>query len=214
MVGKYRGAAAIIQSTCPKAVYVHCAAHSLNLCVVGACKIQIVKNMMGSMVESCLFFSNSPKCQLELEKHIQTIECTNAKKLVSLCKTRWVARIDALQVFFDLYPAAVVKTLEVISEGATTGWNAESCRTAESLMICITIFQFLMAYVVTKKCLKYTKGLTTSLQTRAKDKEWFDAAVALGHKVDAPPPQLPRCCSRQTARNNTPGEFTPSVPYQ
>ena len=134
---------------------VHCAAHSLNLCVVGACKIQKVKNMM---VELCLFFSNSPKRQIELEKHIQTIEGTNAKKL---CKTRWVARIDALQVFFDLYPA-VVKTLEVISEGATTGWNAESCRS----VICITKFQFLMAYVVTKKCLQYTKG---SLQKIAKD---------------------------------------------
>ena len=79
MVGKYIGAAAIIQSTCPKAVSVHCAAHSLNLCVVGACKIQIVKNMMGSMVELCLFFSNSTKRQLELEKHIQTIDGTNAK---------------------------------------------------------------------------------------------------------------------------------------
>ena len=96
-----------------------------------------------------------------------------------------------------------------------------------------------MAYVVTKKCLQYTKGLTTSLQKRAKDicqaygevnsivatlsevrstidikhKEWFDAAVALGQKVDAPPPQLPRCCSRQTARNNTPGE-TPDIYYK
>ena len=47
MAGKYRGAAAIIQSTCPKAVYVHCAAHSLDLCVVAACNIQI---------ELCLFF--------------------------------------------------------------------------------------------------------------------------------------------------------------
>ena len=89
MAGKYRGAAAIIQSTCPKAVYVHCAAHSLNLCVVGACKIQMVKNiMMGSMVELCLFFSNSPKRQLELEKHIHSIQSTNPRKLVSLCKTR------------------------------------------------------------------------------------------------------------------------------
>ena len=43
MAGKYRGMAAIIQSTYPKAVYVHCAAHSLNLCVVAACNIQMVK---------------------------------------------------------------------------------------------------------------------------------------------------------------------------
>ena len=57
MSGKHRGTAATIQTTCPKAVYVHCAAHSLNLCVVAACNIQLVKNMMGTMVEICLFFS-------------------------------------------------------------------------------------------------------------------------------------------------------------
>ena len=34
MAGKCRGAAACIQSACPKAVYIHCAAHTLNLCVV------------------------------------------------------------------------------------------------------------------------------------------------------------------------------------
>ena len=133
----------------------------------------------------------------------------------------------------------MVKTLEVISEGGTTGWNTESCRLAESLMTSITKFQFLIAYVVTKQCFQYTKGLTISLQKRAKDicqaydevdsiiaalsevrstidvkhKEWFDAAVALGQTVDAPPPQLPRCCSRQTAQNNTPGE-TPDIYYK
>ena len=100
MAGKYRDTAAGIQSTCPKAVYVHCAAHSLNLCVVAACSIQLVKNMMGTMVEICLFFSNSPKRQLELENNIKSIEGATAKKLVSLYKIRWVARIDALEVFF------------------------------------------------------------------------------------------------------------------
>lgn len=238
MAGKYRGAAAVIQSTCPKAVYVHCAAHSLNLCVVAACNIQMVKNMMGNMVELCLFFSNSPKRQLELEKHINSIEGATAKKLVSLCKTRWVARIDALDVFFDLYPA-VIKTLDVISEGSTSGWNAESCRSAENLMICTTKFQFIIAFIVTKKCFAYIKGLTTSLQKRAKDicqaysevssivsalsevretidakhKEWFDTAISLGQKVNAPPPQLPRRCSRQVARSNIPGE-TPEIYYK
>ena len=95
------------------------------------------------------FFSNSPKRQLELEKYIKSIEGATAKKLVSLCKTRWVARIDAFEVFFDLFPA-VIKTLEVISEGSASGWNAESCRSAENLMICTTKFQFIIAFVVAK----------------------------------------------------------------
>ena len=75
-------------------------AHSLNLCVVAACNIQLVKNMMGTMVEIRLFFCHSPKHQLELENNIKSIPGATAKKLVSLRKTRCVARIDALEVFF------------------------------------------------------------------------------------------------------------------
>ena len=94
-------------------MYVHCAAHTLNLYVVAACKIQLVQNMMSTMVKICLFFSNSPKRELELETNIQAMNSGKATKLVSLCKTLWVARIDALEVFLDLYPT-VVHTLEVI----------------------------------------------------------------------------------------------------
>ena len=178
------------------------------------------------MVEICLFFSNSPKRQLELENNIKSIEGATAKKLVSLCKTRWVARIDALEVFFDLFPV-VITTLEVISEGSTSGWNAESCRSADYFL---TKFQFVIAFVVAKQCLGYIKGLTISLQKRAKDicqacnevssivtaltevranidvkhREWFDIAVALCQKVNASAPELPRRCSHQTSRSNTP----------
>ena len=182
--------------------------HSLNLCVVAACSVQAVRNMMGTMLEVCLFFSNSPKRQLELERNIQSIGDATAKKLVNLCKTRWVARIDALDVFYDLFPS-VLKTFEVISEG--TDWNQESRRSAENLLTCITKFEFLLAFVVTKQCLGYIKGLTVSLQKRAKDickaysevssviralsevrsdidvkhKVWHDMALALGEKVSA-----------------------------
>ncbi len=86
MAGKYRGAAACIQAICPKAVYIHCAAHTLNLCVVAACKVQLLKNMKSIMVDVWLYFSNSPKRQQELDKQIELIEGTHVRKLVSLCK--------------------------------------------------------------------------------------------------------------------------------
>ena len=56
---------------------------------------------------------------------------------MSLCKTWWVARIDALEVFFDLFPF-VVQTLEAISEGSAGGWNTDSSRQAVSLVSSIT----------------------------------------------------------------------------
>ena len=135
--------------------------HSVIL--VAACKIQLVQNMMSTMVKICLFFSNSPKRELELETNIQAMNSGKATKLVSLCKTLWVARIDALEVFLDLYPT-VVHTLEVISSGSAGGWNSDSCSSANSLLTCITQFQFVISFIVTSKCLGYIKGLTISLQ--------------------------------------------------
>lgn len=137
-------------------------------------------------------------------------------KLVSMCKTWWVARIDALEVFVDLLPA-VVSTFESIAEGSSNGWNSESARAAIVLLVVITQFKFIMALMVAQKGLGYIKGLTISLQKRAKDicnaynevknvmealnvvcrsidvyhKEWFDAAAALSQKVGASDPQLP-----------------------
>ena len=46
MAGKCSGAAATIQKKYPKALYVHCASHALNLCVASACNIQIVSNLI------------------------------------------------------------------------------------------------------------------------------------------------------------------------
>ena len=140
----------------------HCAAHTLNLCVVAACSLQLVKNMMAMMIKICLFFSNSPKRQLKFEKHALS------RKLVDMCKTRWVARIDALEVFLNIFPA-VIQALEVISEGASSGWNADSRCSAGNVLTCISQLKFVITFIVVIKCLVYIKGLTTSLKQTAKD---------------------------------------------
>ena len=47
MAGKCSGAARRIADKYPKAPYVHCGSHALNLSVASACNIQVVRNMMG-----------------------------------------------------------------------------------------------------------------------------------------------------------------------
>ena len=79
---------------------------------------------------------------------------------MNLCKTQWVARIEAFEVFRDMLPA-LVSTLEIIS--TAHGWNAESSKKASALLISITQFQFLMSLEVTWVGLRF-KGLTISLQ--------------------------------------------------
>ena len=46
MAGKCKGAASRIIRQFPLAMYVHCNSHQLNLCVVKACNLQSVRNMM------------------------------------------------------------------------------------------------------------------------------------------------------------------------
>ena len=59
--GKHQGCAAIIRNQSPKARYVYCAAHVLNLCVVAACNVDEVSKMWATMKELFFFFDNSPK---------------------------------------------------------------------------------------------------------------------------------------------------------
>lgn len=48
MAGCSKGVATRINDKFPKALYIHCAAHRLNLCVVKCCSICEVNNMMGT----------------------------------------------------------------------------------------------------------------------------------------------------------------------
>lgn len=48
MAGKRKGAAARILEAFPKAIYTHCAAHALNLCVVKCCSVAEIRNMMNT----------------------------------------------------------------------------------------------------------------------------------------------------------------------
>ena len=100
MAGKCMGAAACTQRKYQKAVCVHCTSHTLNLCVVAACEVQSIKNMMATLVQICLFFSFPKRRQLELDKQMEAMNFTdsNRKKLVSLCNTRWVSRLESLEV--------------------------------------------------------------------------------------------------------------------
>ena len=56
-----------------KALYMHCSAHRLNLCVMKCCSIREVYNVMQTSDKMSCFFGNSPKRQLLLEKWIDSV---------------------------------------------------------------------------------------------------------------------------------------------
>lgn len=164
MAGKAKGAAARISELHPKAVYTHCAAHVLNLCVVKCCTIPEIRNKMDVADGVCRFFGNSPKRQMCLEAWVEReLEGEKRKKIKSVCKTRWVERPEAFEVFLDLYQPLVF-SLEDIKDSTT--WNQETRKDAGSFFLALCRFPFICSLVVTKEVLGFTKALSVKLQGR------------------------------------------------
>ena len=167
MAGKYIGAATLISKEYPAALYVHCAAHRLNLCVADACKVQTIKNMMSVVRKASYFFDGSPKRQQILEKYIK--ECcpqSSHRTLVDVCRTRWVERIDGISRFEEMLPA-VIKTWEEMKSNENDIYNADTSSDAESLYAYCKKFSVVFALVVTRECFYRIRGATLMLQSRS-----------------------------------------------
>ena len=70
MVGATKGAASIIRSQYPKAIYFHCASHKLNLCLASSCKLSCVTTMMSHITALSNFFNYLPGKQECLESAV------------------------------------------------------------------------------------------------------------------------------------------------
>ncbi|CAI6377563.1 unnamed protein product [Macrosiphum euphorbiae] len=143
MSGKYNGVQTVIRQKYPKALYLHCAAHSLNLAVSTSCNIKSIRNCLG-VVEKLYVFFNTPKRQNVLISEIEKSDTEfRVKTLKRLCVTRWVEKYDSLNDFYELFPV-VVKALDTIC----SEWSDTT--DASILKKCILDSEFLIALSVTK----------------------------------------------------------------
>lgn len=104
---------------------------------------------------------------MSLEDHVKCYPNTLKTKLLPLCRTHWVERLNALEVTLDL-TVAVTNTFSDRSQNIDTQWNRDTIAQATFLIKSID-FDFIFNLVVTQKVLFYTSGITTSLQTRGID---------------------------------------------
>ena len=119
--------AALITAQYPLALYLHCASHYLNLAVVKSLQVTSVRNMMGVVDRVYVFFAAHPKRQRALDKVIsETQPESSITKLKDLCRTRWIQRIDSLQVFQSLHISVVSCMEGTCSEGPRL-WSTAFC---------------------------------------------------------------------------------------
>ena len=155
MSGKNRRVAALIEKSYLLAKYVHCGSHALNLCIIYACKVTGIRNMMDILKELSLYSNSSPKRQAVLVsvRNVQ-VHHTQHQKLVDLCKTRWVYRHRAIEAFHELYPC-VVDALRQISGGSSQRWDGENRTRALGPLTVLLSCDFLMAFVVVRHVFNY-----------------------------------------------------------
>ena len=75
--------------------------------IMSSYRMQGIKNVMDKMREITCFYGMSPKKQLLLDETIKRVlpKCKHTKR-ISVCQTRWVARLDVMARFIELYPTS------------------------------------------------------------------------------------------------------------
>lgn len=66
--GKVKGAQAVVQKRCPKAVYVHCKSHSLNLAITNAAEVRSIRNCFGTTEKVWYFLTRQRGKMFSREK--------------------------------------------------------------------------------------------------------------------------------------------------
>ena len=229
MSGELNGVQKHIQDVCPSAVYVHCACHSLNLCLVKAAQIQAIKACVTLMQSIAVFFTDSNKRLADLKKAIEE-NCPESSRtrLLKHCDTRWVEKQTAIQVFKELYPAIVV-SLQRIS-----GWRDNGSGSGRAVMFLRSFdSEFHVSLQVLNVVLAVTKPLSSKLQGVSQDlaqavnsiqecvdvletfrnDDTFDEAFQRAEDTFAEQLVMPRMAGRQAQRNNVPAD-TPLQYYK
>ncbi|XP_033223319.1 zinc finger MYM-type protein 1-like [Belonocnema kinseyi] len=97
MSGQYKGVQAILRNNyAPHALYVHCAAHSLNLAISITSNVPAITDCLGTL-ENVYNFLHTPKRKPILENTIEeSDETPRTKSLKRLNLIRWVSNYEAV----------------------------------------------------------------------------------------------------------------------
>ena len=117
MSGAISGVAARLQKEEPTAVYVHCLAHCLNLCLQTVTKsIMPIKEALDLAMELGKFIELSPK-RSHLFSTLQQQLSPNGLSIKMLCPTQWTVRTGALEAIIENYKVLLETMLDVQNSG-------------------------------------------------------------------------------------------------
>ena len=162
MSGKVSGVQARIQNVVPTALYIHCNAHCLNLCLVDSVKAVGYAGKFFALLETLYVFLSSSKCHVMFVRHQQAIyKDKQVRQLQRLVDTRWACRANAVATICHTYKAVVATLEEFIADSDS---NKTRVCEARGLLLQVKCFQFMVSLVIFDRILSCTKSLSDALQ--------------------------------------------------
>ena len=79
---------------------------------------------------------------------------TDKSKLIDVCRTRWVARIEGMGLFQSLLPP-IVHTLDEMHANFDDGWSRDTVHKSGSLLKGLMEFNFLVGLIIGRRILDY-----------------------------------------------------------
>ena len=147
MAGKEGGVQAFVKAKYPRATFVHCSSHRLNLVVNDLNKLNDVRNGIGTVKSIINFFRESAQ-RRRLVPNVPV-----------LCETRWTHKYRSIRLFADSFPQ-IVTQLENLSQSD----NKKTRETAYQLLCAARTPSFLVVLTIIKKYSAMLEPITQALQ--------------------------------------------------
>jgi hypothetical protein len=162
MKGKNSGVQKRIIELNPRALFVPCSCHSLNLVVKDAVESSNEATSFFAIVQALyVFFSGSPQRWAILKENVK--DAPLKLLLKPLCTTRWESRINAIRPLrYQLYD--VCKSLVAISSDNSHS-DKESRQEADNLLVKINDFSFIFTLIVWHDILNQINAVSKQLQS-------------------------------------------------
>lgn len=166
MSGVYNGTQALIRNTCPRALFVHCGSHCVNLVAQQSCTASpIVRDTLSLVNELGVLLHQSGKTKATLlEKIAVNNPGTSIEALRPLCPTRWTVRVAAMRTLLKQLKT-VLETLEDVSQNAGADMATRANGLLDKLSSGMNVLAIHIALVVFAPLEELCKSLQAGSQT-------------------------------------------------
>lgn len=161
MSGELGGTQALVKKKFPKAEFIHCKAHILNLVLLHSCSEEKrTAKFLKTLSSLAAFFSQSTKRNQALKKHIEA-------KIPNVCKTKWAYNSRLVNVVNDNYNG-ILTCLGDLYLG-DSDWDGDTCTTARGLHGFLLEFETIFLLKVFASIFSFTDVLYSVLQHKDLD---------------------------------------------